>query len=142
MTSQFTTGMGWISPALIALAYMGLNSLIDQPNRRHFNALMVAGLGAAYISGGGFGLWELAFCSVMTLCAFFGMGSFRLIGAGWLLHAGWDMLHHLYGHPLLPFAPTSSLGCAICDSIVGLWFLAGAPAGFVATRSHRIPDKA
>ena len=44
MTSQFTTGMGWISPALIALAYMGLNSLIDQPNRRHFNALMVAGL--------------------------------------------------------------------------------------------------
>jgi hypothetical protein len=141
MTAQFSTVMGWISPALIALVYVALNSLIDEPGRREFNALMVAGLGATYISGGGFGFWEIAFCGVMTLCAFFGMKSFRLLGIGWLLHAGWDTLHHLYGHPLLPFAPTSSAGCAICDSIVAVWFLAGAPTGFVTTR-FRMPNSA
>lgn len=126
-TPQFTTVIGWIAPVLIAFAYICLNSLIKEPNRRNFNALMVAGLGATYISGGGFGVWEMVFCAAMTVCAFLGLRSYRLIGIGWLLHAGWDILHHLYGNPLLPFAPTSSLGCAICDPVVALWFLAGAP---------------
>ena len=117
----------WVIPILIAITYICVNSLIKEPNRRSFNAIMAAGLGATYISGGGFGIWELAFCAVMTLCAFFGLKSYRLIGVGWLLHTGWDVLHHFYGNPLLPFDPMSSLGCAICDPVIALWFFAGAP---------------
>src|SRR5262249_35086219 len=54
--------------------------------------------------------------------------SYRFIGIGWLLHTGWDILHHLYGNPLLPFDPTSSLGCAICDPVIAAWCFAGAPS--------------
>jgi hypothetical protein len=134
MTPQFPTLVGWGVPVLIACTYIFLNSRIAEPNRRNFNALMAAGLGATYISGGGFGIWELVFCSVMTLCAFLGMKSYRLIGLAWLLHAGWDILHHLVGSPLLPFAPKSSLGCAICDPVVAVWLLAGAPSILAAHR--------
>lgn len=138
-TSVFTTPVGWLVPVLIAGAYIGLNSLIKEPHRRNFNALMVAGLGATYLSGsGGFGVWEMVFCSAMTLVAFFGLRSYRLIGIGWLLHAGWDILHHLYGNPLLPFQPTSSLGCAICDPVVAVWFFAGAPTVFGLVRRHAL----
>ncbi len=134
---EFTSAVEWALPVVIAFIYIGLNALIKEPNRRHFNALMVAGLGATYISGGGFGVWEMVFCTAMTVCAFFGLESYRLIGMGWMLHAGWDVLHHLYGNPLLPFAPTSSLGCAICDPIVAFWFLAGAPTfDFLQPRTH------
>ena len=128
------TTIAWIAPALIALAYIALNSLIAEPHRRTFNAVMIAGAGSAYLSGGGFGIWEMAFCVVMTPIAFLGLGSYRFIGIGWLLHAGWDIVHHLYGNPLLPFSPTSSLGCAICDPILAVWFLAGAPSVFAISR--------
>ena len=47
---------------------------------------------------------------------------------GWLLHTGWDMLHHLYGNPIVPFAATSSLGCAICDPVIAMWCFMGAPS--------------
>lgn len=123
-------GLQWLAPLLIAFIYICFNSLIREPNRRTFNAVMVSGAGAAYLSGGGFGIWEVAFTAGMTLCAFFGLQSYRFIGIGWLLHTGWDILHHLYGNPILPFAPTSSLGCAMCDPVLALWFLAGAPSVF------------
>jgi hypothetical protein len=138
-TAEFATTAGWTVPVLIALIYILVNSLIKEPNRRSWNAIMIAGAGAAYLSGGGFGLWELAFCGVMAACAFLGLGSYRFIGIGWLLHTAWDMLHQLYGNPLLPFELTSSLGCAICDPIVAVWFLAGAPSLFdvVLRRGNR-----
>ena len=139
-TTQFTTVAGWLGPILIAFAYICLNSLIKEPHRRNFNAVMVAGLGATYLSGGGFGIWEMAFCTVLTACAFCGLQSYSFIAAGWLLHAGWDVLHHLYGNPLLPFAPTSSLGCAICDPVVAFWFLAGAPSVFSRPTGDRAFD--
>ena len=50
------------------------------------------------------------------------------IGVGWLLHTGWDALHHLYGNPIVPFAADSSLGCAICDPVIAPWCFAGAPS--------------
>ena len=127
-TTEFASVFGWTAPVLIAFVYIGLNSLLREPTRRNFNAVMVSGLGAAYLSGGGFGFWEMAFCALMTICAFRGLQSYDWIGIGWMLHAGWDLVHHLYGNPLLPFEPTSSLGCAICDPVVGLWFFAGAPS--------------
>lgn len=39
-----------------------------------------------------------------------------------------DVRHPLYDTPIVPAAPISSLGCAICDPVIAAWCLAGAPA--------------
>jgi hypothetical protein len=44
------------------------------------------------------------------------------------MHAAWDLPHHLYGSPIWPFMRTSSLGCMVFDSLIAVWFLAGAPS--------------
>ena len=127
-TVNFNTTVQWITPVAIAMIFILLTSLIKEPARKKFMAVLIAGAGAAYLSGGGFGLWEMAFCTVLTVCAYNGLRSYRFIGIGWLLHTGWDILHHLYGNPLLPFNLTSSLGCAICDPVIAVWCFAGAPS--------------
>jgi hypothetical protein len=119
--------IGLIAPILVAGAYICACSLLKEPNRRHFNAIMIGGAGAAYLNGG-FGIWEFAFTAVVTYLAYEGLRSYRFIGIGWLLHTGWDVMHHLYGNPIVPFSPTSSLGCAICDPVIALWCFAGAPS--------------
>lgn len=116
-----------LGPIIIALVYISLCSLLREPNRRNFNAIFIAGAGAAYLSGG-FGIWEFAFLAVVTYCAYKGLRSYSFIGVGWLLHTGWDVLHHLYGNPIVPFVPESSLGCAITDPVIALWCFAGAPS--------------
>lgn len=113
-----------VGPVVIAVLYICACSLFKEPNRRNFNAIMIAGAGAAYLSGG-FGKWEFVFTAVLTYVAYKGLHSYRFIGIGWLLHTGWDVLHHLYGNPIVPFAPTSSLGCAICDPVIAAWCFAG-----------------
>jgi len=115
-------------PVVIAMVSILLISLIQEPARKKFMAILLAGAGAAYLSGGGFGLWEMAFCAVLAICAYNGLRSYQFIGIGWLLHTAWDILHHLYGNPLLPFDLTSSLGCAICDPVIAVWCFAGAPS--------------
>lgn len=121
-------GPALAAPVLVALVYITLNALWRDPDRRRqFNALVVAGAGAAYLSGG-FGLWEFVFTSVMTAVAFRGLRSWSWIGVAWLLHTGWDVLHHRYGNTIIPFAPTSSLGCAICDPVLALWCFIGGPS--------------
>jgi hypothetical protein len=127
-TANFDTNIQWVVPIVIALVIILLASLIREPARQKIMALLIAGAGAAYLSGGGFGLWEMAFCAVLTVCAYIGLRSYPFIGIGWLLHTGWDILHHLYGNPVLPFDLTSSLGCAICDPVIAVWCLAGAPS--------------
>lgn len=117
-----------LAPIVIGLAYCAVNSLIDQPHRRSFNALVIAGAGAAYLSGGGLGPWELAFTTAMTYVAFRGLSSWAWIGAGWVLHTCWDVVHHLIDRPLLPFAPESSFGCALCDLVIAAWCFAGGPS--------------
>ncbi len=123
---------------MIALAFILLVSLIKEPNRRSFMAILVAGAAAAYLSGGGFGKWELVFCTVMAFCAYQGLRSYRFIGIGWVLHTAWDILHHLYGNPLLPFDATSSLGCAICDPVIAACCFAGAPSLYPLLRGRRV----
>jgi uncharacterized protein DUF6010 len=90
---------------------------------------MIGGAGAAYLSGG-FGVWEFVFTAIVTFCAFKGLQSYRYIGIGWLLHTGWDVMHHFYGNPIVPFAPLSSAGCAITDLLIAIWFFAAAPSVF------------
>jgi len=127
-TANFDSTIQWIMPLVIAMAFILLTSRIKEPARKKFMAVLIAGAGGAYLSGGGFGLWELVFCTVLTVCAYNGLRSYRFIGIGWLLHTGWDILHHLYGNPLLPLDLTSSLGCAICDPVIAAWCFAGAPS--------------
>ena len=135
MTANFDSPIQWIAPVFIALIFILLMSLVKEPARQKVMALMIAGAGAAYLSGGGFGPWELVFCLIVTVVAYHGLRSYRFIGAGWLLHTGLDILHHFYGHPLLPFSLTSSLGCAICDPVIALWCFAGAPSLWQVVRN-------
>jgi Family of unknown function (DUF6010) len=137
-TAAFDTPIQWIIPVVIAIVFILLCSLIKEPARKKFMAILIGGAGSAYLSGGGFGLWEMAFSAVLVICAYNGLRSYRFIGIGWLLHTGWDILHHLYGNPLLPFDPTSSLGCAICDPVIAAWCFAGAPSLFNVIRGARI----
>ena len=127
-SSPSVTAVTYLAPILIGLAYCGLNSLVPERHRRPLNAVVVAGAGAAYLSGGGLGPLELAFTTVMTYVAFRGLGSWTWIGVGWLLHTAWDVVHHVKGYPLLPFAADSSFGCALCDPVIALWCFANGPS--------------
>ena len=118
----------YLGPILGGLTFIVAMSFVREPHRRHFNAVFVAGAGAAYLSGGGFGVWELPYILVAAcVVSYRGLRDYRYTGLAWLMHSGWDVLHHLYGNPLWPFLPGSSHGCAITDVVIALWFLAGAP---------------
>ncbi|MFG1686592.1 DUF6010 family protein [Nonomuraea sp. NPDC049269] len=120
--------MSVFMPILIGLIAICGMSLIREPHRRRINALTVAGAGAAYLSGGGFGPWEFVLPVVMTYVAYKGLDNWTFIGIGWLLHTAWDIGHHLQGSPIIPFAEYSSFGCAICDPVLALWCFAGGPS--------------
>ncbi len=130
--------MNWIAPVLIGLGYITLSSRLAEPARQKFNAVMIAGAGAAYLSGG-FGGFEFAFTSLMTWVAYHGLRDYRFIGFGWLLHTAWDFAHYLYGNPIVPFASTSSFGCAICDPVIAIWCFMGAPSVFARFRATPVP---
>src|SRR5437016_5940880 len=119
--------MDIIGPIIGAVVFIALMSLVREPARRTLNAVIVAGAGGAYLSGGGFGPWEVVYPVIATPVAFFGLGSYPFIGVAWLLHSAWDIVHHLYGNPIWPFMPTSSFGCMIFDGVLAIWFIAGAP---------------
>ena len=116
-----------ILPVLVAFVMIALISLLAEPARQKFSAVFLAGAGAAYLSGG-FGLWEFAFCAVMTGLAYAGLSHYRAIAAGWMAHTVWDYFHHLYGNPIISFVPISSFGCAICDPVLAGWYAIGAPS--------------
>jgi len=123
----------YIGPVIGAGAFVLIMSFVREPARRTFNAVFIAGASAAYMSGG-FGVWELVYPVIATPVVYLGLRSYRFIGLAWLMHAAWDVPHHLWGHPIWPFMPTSSFGCVVFDSAVAIWFFAGAP-GFAAQRS-------
>ena len=130
--------MDYVGPAIAAGVFVLVMSLAHEPPRRTLNAILVAGAGGVYMSGGGFGVWELLYPIIATPVAYFGLRSYAFIGVAWLMHSCWDVAHHLWGNPLWPFMPTSSFGCMIFDALIALWFLAGAPSVFaIARRSER-----
>ena len=122
-----------VADALPAAAIAGvlilLFSLIKEPARHNFMAIFVAGAGGAYLNGG-LGPWEFPFATLMLYVAYRGLKSYAFIGIGWLLHTSWDVVHHFYGTPIVPFAPKSSAGCAVCDTLLALWFFYQAPSAF------------
>jgi hypothetical protein len=121
--------MDWIGPLIGAALFVALMSLVREPLRHRLNAVLAAGAGGVYLSGG-FGGWELVYCALFCAVAYRGLADYRFIGVAWLVHAAWDLAHHLWGHPIWPFMPTSSFGCLLFDSAIALWFLAGAPSLF------------
>jgi hypothetical protein len=48
-----------IAPVVFAIAFICISSLLREPDRRNFMAIMVGGAGAAYLSGGGLGRGNL-----------------------------------------------------------------------------------
>jgi len=116
-----------VGPLVFAVAFVCIMSFVKEPARRNVNVILVAGACGAYLSGG-FGPWELAYPLVASPIVYLGLRSHRYIGIGWLMHAGWDAVHHLYGNAIWPFMPTSSFGCMMFDSAIAVWFLAGAPS--------------
>ncbi len=127
-----------IAPIGVAIVFIAACSLLKEPERRNFSAIMIGGAGAAYLSGG-LGPWEVVFCSVVTFLAYRGLGDYRLIGIGWVMHTTWDVVHHFHGNPIVPFVPTSSAGCAICDLILAGWYFLGAPSIFSAHLNKEDP---
>lgn len=132
------TVVDWVMPVVIAVVFVCLASLLREPARQRFNAVFVAGAGAAYLSGGGLGPGEFVFTAMITYLAYRGLDSYLPIGLAWLLHTGWDVVHHLYGNPIVPFQATSSAGCAITDALLAVWFFMGAPSVYDAFGSRRL----
>jgi hypothetical protein len=118
--------MDYVGPAIGAAVCVVIMSLVREPTRRTLNALIVTGACGVYLNGG-FGLWELPFPLIAMPVAYRGLASHRYIGVAWLMHAAWDLPHHLWGNPIWPFMPTSSFGCFEFDALIAMWFLAGAP---------------
>ena len=52
--------MDYVGPALGALVFVVVMSLVAEPTRRTLNAIILAGASGVYLSGG-FGLWELIY---------------------------------------------------------------------------------
>jgi hypothetical protein len=117
----------YYAPAIGAIIFVLIMSRVREPARRTLNAILVAGTCGAYLNGG-FGMWELIYPVLATPLVYSGLRSYRFIGCAWLMHAAWDLAHHLWGNPIWPFMPASSLGCMIFDALIAIWFLAGAPA--------------
>lgn len=119
--------LDYVGPAAGAVVFVLVMSLVKEPTRRSVNAIVVAGAGGVYLSGG-FGPWELIYPVISAPVAYLGLRSHRYIGFAWLMHSCWDVVHHLWGNPIWPFMPTSSFGCMIFDALIAVWFLAGAPS--------------
>jgi Family of unknown function (DUF6010) len=117
-----------VAPVIVGLVYIVVVSVVPDPARQKVNAVVLAGAGAAYISGGSLGLGELAFTTVVTFCAYRGLTTYAWLGVGWLLHTAWDVVHHLRGDPIIPELQHSSFGCAICDPVIAVWMFLGAPS--------------
>jgi hypothetical protein len=70
-----------VAPVVVATLFIIATSAFKEPQRRHFNAIMIAGAGAAYLHGG-LGIWEFAFTALVTYCAYKGLKAYRFIGLG------------------------------------------------------------
>jgi hypothetical protein len=118
-----------LTATLVFLVFSLLASLLAEPRRQQAMAILVAGASGVYFNSG-LGTWEYAFAGVVVLVAYGGLHSYAWLGVGWLLHTGWDVLHHFYGTPIIALVPLSSAQCALCDALIAGWFFGGAPSVF------------
>jgi hypothetical protein len=123
-------------PLVPAALVILILSRIPEPMRMRIGAVTAAGFTGLYLNGG-FGIWEFVYMGIAAVPAYLGQRSYVAIGVAWLMHSAWDLLHHFYGNPLWHWDEMSSLGCAVMDPVVALWFFAGAPSVFERLRSAR-----
>ncbi len=116
-----------IAAVIVACAFISIMSFVKEPQRQKLNAIILAGAAGVYWSGG-LGQWEFLFGTLLMIVAFKGLKNYYFIGIGWLMHTSWDIVHHLYGNPIIYLDASSSAGCAVCDPILAIWFFLGAPA--------------
>jgi Family of unknown function (DUF6010) len=126
METTFSPGAA-MGAVVVAVLYIAIFSWVKEPYRQKINALLIAGAGATYWSGG-FGYWEFPLGPVMIFLAYKGLQDYRYLALGWMVHTAFDWMHHLWGHPIIPMEPSSSAGCGIADPIMALWLYAGAPS--------------
>ncbi len=115
-----------VAAVVVALVFIAIMSLVKEPNRQKINAIILAGAAGMYWRGG-LEQWEFIFGTLLLIVAFQGLKHYYYISIGWLMHTGWDIVHHLYGNPIIYLDASSSAGCAVCDPILALWFFLGAP---------------
>lgn len=130
-----------IAPFIVAAVAVFLIGLLREPARRDLSAILIGGAGAAYL-GGGLGYLEVGLCVLLTAVAYLGLRDYRWIGFGWLMHSGADVVHHLWGHPILPMLPLSSFGCALCDVGLAVWYFAQAPSPYRRARRRESVQRA
>jgi hypothetical protein len=128
-TARIVTLPALLLPLIPAAVVILVLSWIREPMRMRISALTAAGFTGLYLNGG-FGIWEFVYMAIAAVPAYRGQRSYFWIGVAWLMHAGWDLLHHFHGNTLWHWDAMSSLGCAVMDPVVALWFFAGAPSVF------------
>ena len=131
MTAGFSAAVA-IGATCIAAIYITIFSFVKEPYRQRINALIIAGAGGVYWSSG-LGFYEFPLGVIMIFLAYKGMKDYRYLAFGWIVHTVYDLLHHYYGNPIIPMAPTSSAGCAICDPILAVWLYFNAPSVFTGS---------
>lgn len=125
-----------IGAVIIAGIYITISSIASEPNRQKISAVIIAGAGAVYWSGG-LGIAEYIFATAMLFMAFKGLTNYTFIGIAWLMHTSWDAIHHFYANPIVPFSTSSSAGCAVCDSVLAIWFFYKAPSVFDFVKNYK-----
>ena len=116
-----------IEQVVVAVVFITLTSLFKEPTRQKFSALFIAGAGFVYF-GSSFRGWEIAFGALFLWLAYRSLTDYKFVGIGWMLHVAWDIMHHVYGQPILSYVPLSSFGCAISDTGIAVWYFFGAPS--------------
>lgn len=118
-----------VGATVIAAVYMTIFSFVKEPLRQKINALIIAGAGGVYW-GSGLGFYEFPLGVILIFLAYKGLKDYKYLALGWIVHTIYDLLHHYYGNPIIPMAPASSAGCAICDPILAIWLYFNAPSVF------------
>ena len=116
-----------VPPIVASGVFVGLMSLFKEPVRQKLSALIIAGAGFVYF-GSSFHGWEVVFGALFLWLAYRSLTNYTFVGIGWMVHVFWDVVHHLYGQPILPYVPLSSFGCALCDTGIAIWYFVGAPS--------------
>lgn len=113
--------------ALAAPAFIALVSLVREPARQRAMAIMVA-MAGGLCAVPPFATLGFAVGAAVAVAAYLGLRSYRWIGLAWLIHGAWDLVLHTKGVGLMGLGTESTLGCAIFDPLIALWFFAGAPS--------------
>ena len=121
-----TITIGILAGLIIPAIWICSFSVVAEPQRRQVNCILV-GLAASTYGNHSFGSIEAAGTVTVLTLGILGLRDYRWLGAAWLVHAGLDIAHHLVSDPMFRYFPASSLGCAVTDPILALWFFVGAP---------------